>query len=858
MALLSVVVSFAAANAPGATFTVLHSFGVLTNVSGFEPHTALVQDTGGILYGATFAGEGNSAGTVFKVKPDGTGFQVLMNFSTPLQSTNSTGANPNGDLVLSGNTLYGTTYNGGAGGCGTVFSMHTDGTGFTVLTNFPATVGLTNTVGARPAGTMVLSGSTLFGTTQAGGLKGNGTVFSVNLNGTGLIQIKSFSALTGLTNIDGAIPSGGLVVSGTTLYGATGKGGPGGTGTIFKVSTSGAFAVLTNFPPVVLDPSISTSTNSVGAHPSGGLYLSGNTLFGATSIGGVLGAGTVFSVNTSGSALGPLYTFSGGADGATPVGGVLISGNTLYGTTSAGGAGGFGSVYNFNTNNAAGTFTDLYEFSGDADGGYPSANLMLSGNTLYGSTGGVSSQPGEAGGNGTLFAVNTNGIGFTNIYSFGYSDIVQPLGGLAVSGNTLYGSAYLGGPGSDGGLFAINTDGSGYTIVSNFAALTFNPPGINATNGMGANPRGSLVMSGGMLYGAAYFGGGDDLGTVFSANPNGSGLSAMHSFTGGSDGSLPEGTLLASGNLLYGTASFGGANGNGTVFALNPANSNLTILKTFSAVTGSTNGDGANPNPGLVLANNVLYGTTLNGGTKGAGTAFSIDLGTTNFANLHNFTGGSDGGNPGIGLTAADGTLFGATHNGGTNNTGSIFVMATNGANFAVLKNFSALAIIPSTGIATNGDGANPAAALALVGNTLYGTTVNGGTNGFGTIFSLSTNGGDTNFTVLHYFDSTNGANPNGNLLVTGNVAYGTTFDGGTLGDGIVYSLTFAAPLIPIPINIQLSADGSSAILTWTNPAFSLQSAPAVTGTYTNVPGATSPYTTAIGAAQQYFRLEAN
>jgi uncharacterized repeat protein (TIGR03803 family) len=130
---------------------------------------------------------------------------------------------------------------------------------------------------------------------------------------------------------------------------------------------------------------------------------------------------------------------------------------------------------------------------------------MLSGNTLYGTTYQGGSGRGSSG-KGTVFAVNTNGTGFTVLHSFtGSSDGANPYGGLILSGNTLYGMANLGGSRGMGTVFAVNTDGTGFTNLYNF-------------NGSrdGANPYGGLILSGNTLYGTAYGGGSSGYGTVFS------------------------------------------------------------------------------------------------------------------------------------------------------------------------------------------------------------------------------------------------------------------------------------------------------------------------------------------------------
>ena len=160
---------------------------------------------------------------MFKVNVDGTGYTVLKSF------TGSDGQYPYADLVLFGSTLCGTTGQGGSLGNGTVFKVNTDGTGHTVLKS------LTGSDGSWPEAGLVLSGGTLYGTTRQGGgfgLSGCGTVFKVNVDGTGYSVLKSF------TGSDGQYPAG-LVLSGGTLYGTTANGGTLNDGTVFRIDLSG-------------------------------------------------------------------------------------------------------------------------------------------------------------------------------------------------------------------------------------------------------------------------------------------------------------------------------------------------------------------------------------------------------------------------------------------------------------------------------------------------------------------------------------------------------------------------------------------------------------------------------------------
>jgi uncharacterized repeat protein (TIGR03803 family) len=377
----------------------------------------------------------------------------------------------------------------------------------------------------------------------------------------------------------------------------------------------------------------SSGTNSDGVTPFAGLVLSGNTLYGTAAGGGSAGGGTVFAVNTDGSGFTNLHDFVGAlGDGALPFASLVLSSNTLYGTTARGGSSSSGTVFTINTDGAG--FTNLYSFttlsgffSGtNSDGGSPYAGLNLSGHTLYGTafSGGSSS-------NGTVFAVNTDGTGFTNLHSFSAtdpstltnSDGANPFfGSLVLSGNTLYGTTFRGGSSGNGTVFAVNTDGTSFTTLHSFT-----PTGPNGTNIDGANPQSRLVLSGNTLYGTAVQGGASGRGTVFSLSTNGTGFTTLHSFTFGLDGADPYGGLIVSGNVLYGTAYYGGSSGNGFVFALNTDAAGFTNLYSFTA-TGQnrTNSDGTSPNAGLILSGNTLYGTAMFGGGSGKGTVFSLSF----------------------------------------------------------------------------------------------------------------------------------------------------------------------------------------------------------------------------------------
>ena len=332
------------------------------------------------------------------------------------------GAYPYAALIQSGSTLYGTASFGGAFNLGVIFSVNSDGSGFTTLYSFTggADAGL-------PSSPLLLSGNTLYGTAEGGATASDyGAVFSVNTDGTGFTTLYSFTG-----GADGGYPSAALIQSGNTLYGTASGEGTSNFGSIFAVNTDGSgFTILHSF-----------TGGSDGAYPKGALIQVGNSLYGVAGAGGATNAGTIFSINTNGSGFTVLHSFTGYGDGSQPVGPLIVSGKTLYGVTAYGGSGSQSSGTAFSVNTDGTGFTTLHSFTGSnsvfAGGDFPSAGLILAGDTLYGTT-----ENGGASNAGTIFSVNTNGTGFTSLYSFtGGADGGDPADSLIISGNTLYGTS---------------------------------------------------------------------------------------------------------------------------------------------------------------------------------------------------------------------------------------------------------------------------------------------------------------------------------------------------------------------------------------------------------------------------------
>jgi uncharacterized repeat protein (TIGR03803 family) len=315
--------------------------------------------------------------------------------------------------------------------------------------------------------------------------------------------------------------------------------------------------------------------------------------------------------------------------------------------------------------------------------------------------------------------------------------------------------------------------------VAMFALAAFGTPAAQAqtytvlhrfTEADGGAPYAGLIADpAGDLFGATSYGGPYFSGTVFKQGKTQ--LIVLHSFTGRADGAAPcAGLIRDSAGNLFGTTEAGGKARNGTVFKVDAAGVE-TVLHSF---TGGL--DGGTPCAGLLLdAAGNLYGTTTAGGTSNWGTVFKLDK--TGETVLHSFTGGSDGGGPAAGLIQDPaGNLYGTTESGGTV-AGTVFKLDRAGTE-TVLYSFTGGA-----------DGGYPYAGLTRdsAGN-LYGATVAGGSSGYGVIFKLDTTGNET---VLHAFTGgADGGSPFGTPIQDseGNL-YGTTQNGGSAGNGVVFEL---------------------------------------------------------------------
>ena len=448
---------------PAQTFTTIHSF---VGTDGKFPYAGLIQANNGDGYGTTENGGTSTnciggCGTVFKITPGGT-LKTLYSFCA--QSGCPDGKYPYAGLFQDANgDFYGTTARFGASGYGTVFKITP--TALITLHSFD------RTDGEEPlAGLIQGADGNFYGTTLYGGVdNGLGTVFKMTPSGT-LTTLHTFCEQGAQQPCaDGQYPKAGLVQAANgNFYGTTVTGGANSGGTVFQITSSGTLTTLYAF--------CAQSGCTDGKLPYAGLVQVANgDFYGTTSSGGANGGGTVFRI-TPGGALTTLYSFcsqTGCADGSDPEAGLIqATDGNFYGTTSAGGANGAGTVFEIAS---GGTMTILHSFTGP-NPGHTAGLVQDTNGDFYGTT-----WDGGTDDSGSVFNL-----------SVGLSPFVKPLppsgkvgAAVRILGSNLTGATSV----SFNGAAAV------FTEVSNSEITTTVPAGASSGEIQVVTPSGTLSSS---------------------------------------------------------------------------------------------------------------------------------------------------------------------------------------------------------------------------------------------------------------------------------------------------------------------------------------------------------------------------
>ena len=289
-------------------------------ITGNSPKSGLISD-GTYLYGTTSSGGPLGGGVIFKVKPDGSDFILIHEFTG-----GDDGGNLKGKLFYDGTYLYGLSPYGGTNSAGMIYKLKPDGSEYAVIFSFDG-----EATGVTPNGALVSDGTYLYGMTVSGGTAFLGAAFKVKKDGTGFVKIMDM-----LDDPNGAFGYGSLIYDGTYLYGMTNNGGEENRGTIFKMLTDGSgYQKLLDF----------NSDN--GAQPLGSLILDGTTLYGMAELGGPDNFGFVFQIQTDGSDYQQLVDFNGAENGSLPFGTLIMVNKALFGMTNSGGTSDAGVAFRY-------------------------------------------------------------------------------------------------------------------------------------------------------------------------------------------------------------------------------------------------------------------------------------------------------------------------------------------------------------------------------------------------------------------------------------------------------------------------------------------------------------------------------
>lgn len=406
LALAALLVGCPAGDRTSSTLRVLHAFG---GADGAWPRGSLIA-AGGFLYGGTTVGGDANSGTVFRVRPDGTGFQSLYSFTAG--KDNGFGNQPHhNSLLLVGNALVGAARQGGnthnndgegaqKDGNGTIFRIETSGSAYAVLQKFDGGERSSATPHSPPQ--ISPDGQTLYGMSAGGGKHDHGTLYEMRIDGTGFRILHHFDRSKGKEPHGTVVFDGASTLLGMTRLGGTLADGSEGAGVIFRYDlTTGEYKVLHVFAKNASD---NGDTNDHGfLSPAGGYY------YGTTELGGKNGQGVIFRLRADGSDFSIVHSFGAAGDGKKPFGSLIQVGEWFYSTTTRGGDHDDGTVFRLRPSDLR--YERLVSFDRATTGAFPEDNVIPSGDgsTLYGLTqaGGVN-DPKAAKKYGTAFALTLN------------------------------------------------------------------------------------------------------------------------------------------------------------------------------------------------------------------------------------------------------------------------------------------------------------------------------------------------------------------------------------------------------------------------------------------------------------------
>lgn len=507
-------------------------------------------------------------------------------------------------------------------------------------------------------------------------------------------------------------------------------------------------------------------------------------LYGTTYRGGLNNYGTIFEYDPATNIYTKKFDFgpNPSVTGGGPKGSLLLYNNKFYGLTAEYGAAGAGVIFEWDP--ATNIYTKKYDFTG-AGGNLPQNSLRLMNGKMYGTT--------LAGG------VNSFGVVFewdpaTNIYTklLDLNGVGAGANGwgfhnnVTVYNNKLYAATVRGGVNDYGTLLMIDPSlpvGANTTIIRQ----------LDAAGGGNANNN-EMIVYNNKLYGCLYYGGANGQGTLFELNPTGNVFTKLADFNYTATGDQPQGKLVLNGTKFLGLCSRGGVNGTGTVYEWDPANA-TSIVKKYEFLPNNFDNT-VNPGSTLALFNNKFYAVSYEGGYVNQGNLFEYDYAPNTVIKKKSFNAAENGRIPYGKPVLLNGKIYGICYQGPQ----EIF-----GTPYGCLWQFdpsnsvySRKVLFDYPGNAVKGRA--PVSAPIAYNGKLYGTTVNGGTSDVGVLYEYDP---VTDIYTKKDMQSIAGNFPVGEPVVYNNKLYGMTNANGAGNTGIVYSYDPATAVLSKLYDVQ-------------------------------------------------------
>ncbi|MCB0381379.1 MAG: T9SS type A sorting domain-containing protein, partial [Flavobacteriales bacterium] len=470
---------------------------------------------------------------------------------------------------------------------------------YTKKIDFNSTISNYNNIGSL---TLLRNGKIL-GINSSGGNNNLGVLYDYDYVTNNITKKLDFNGVSNGSNPCGTI----LETTNGSFFGMTTEGGVNNTGILYEFDT------ITNSLTKIID-----FQDSIGTNPFGSLHQSANgKIYGITQGGGIVN-GVVFEFDTISQIPVKKINLNWAEDGSIPQQHLLKANDgNMYGVTASGGTYNLGTLFRINLTN--GVYTKLHDFGDISQERTPLSGLIQATNgKIYGTTsyGGITE-------GGVIFEydiiqnsyIKKVEIDRNNHGNFSQSTLLE-----ASDGN-IYGCASAGGIYNAGTLFQYNPFTNTLTKKVDFKS-----------DSIGDYPFGCLIELNNKLFGITNSGGINTDGVLFEYDINAEILTKKGDFNWLTTGT-PSGALVKAVNgKLYGIASSGGLNGYGTIYEFDTLTNNISIKFDFDDINS-----GKYPIGSLILSGNKLYGMTTKGGLYGFGVIFEFDPTNSNFINKHNF-----------------------------------------------------------------------------------------------------------------------------------------------------------------------------------------------------------------------------